>query len=188
MSPARSKDGGSDGGKTIAAVIDSDGWSGPTAATRSGELEPFSPNDLSGRNNEPAVFEHAVFGYLFDHKGQLSIRAVLRARALRVDGLVELDDGRRIAVEVKYRLNWAKATQALRQIEWFHEHPDVGSVDGGLVFFEEFSGDWARPISKTAPNGQAGWRLFDEEAAPTKSNHGLSVRAIRLRGGADHLR
>jgi hypothetical protein len=160
LSLARSASGAHDSGPTIASVIDGDGWSGPIAVMREGKLEPFSPDGQSGRNSEPAVFEQAVFSYLFDHREVLGVRAVVRAKALRVDGLVELDDGRRIAIEVKYRLNWANATQALRQIEWFHNAPGCRLAKWRTRVFRRVLRRLGAPYLEDRPERSSGVAAF----------------------------
>jgi len=52
------------------------------------------------------------FNFLLANKVSLGIKAVLKFTALLLDGAVELVDGRRLAVEIKYRMNWEKACVA----------------------------------------------------------------------------
>jgi hypothetical protein len=88
-------------------------------------------------------YEADVFNFLLDNKGQLGVKTVMKFTALLVDGAVELIDGRRFIVDVKYRMNWEKACQAEWQFRHFMKRADAKpfSVDGGIVVFEEFSGD-----------------------------------------------
>jgi hypothetical protein len=51
------------------------------------------------------AFEIAVFNFLLAHKQPLGISAVWRCRNVRVDGLLDLDDGRRMALKIKYAMN-----------------------------------------------------------------------------------
>jgi hypothetical protein len=92
-----------------------------------------------------AVYEADVFNFLFANSAELGIDSVLRFRGLLADGALDLTNGNRIVVEIKYRMNWMKACQA----EWqfrrclFTAEAQTKPITGGLVFFEEFSGDWA---------------------------------------------
>src|SRR5689334_22613077 len=92
-----------------------------------------------------AKYEAKVFNFLFTNKESLGIKSVMKFTALLVDGAVELTDGKRLTVEIKFRMNWAKACQAEFQFRNFlKRHSASYPVSGGLVFFEEFSGDWSK--------------------------------------------
>jgi hypothetical protein len=69
------------------------------------------PIPAKGTETAPHAFEIAVFNFLLAQKQSLGISAVWRCRNVRVDGLLDLDDGRRIALEIKYAMNWEKACQ-----------------------------------------------------------------------------
>jgi hypothetical protein len=60
--------------------------------------------------------------------------------------LLDLDDGRRIALEIKYAMNWEKACQACAQFGWYRTRVEAKEkpLSSGLVVFETFTGDWAR--------------------------------------------
>src|SRR5262245_32651121 len=103
---------------------------------------PIQPNTKTPHGQ----YEADVFNYLLANKAPLGIKAVMKFTALLLDGAVELADGRRFTVEVKFRMNWEKACQAEWQFRNFVKRTDVTpfSLDGGIVIFEEFSGDWKR--------------------------------------------
>jgi hypothetical protein len=83
-------------------------------------------------------------------------------------------------VEIKYRMNWLKAGQAewefRRFIKRINRRPFP--VDGGIVFFEQFSGDWKR---------RAGRRFFENGWSHWYRGHaeveGLRVDLLRLHDG-----
>lgn len=126
-------------------------------------------------------YESEVFNFLFAHTAELGINDLWRCRSFRIDGLVELADGSRLALEIKYRMDWEKACQACHQISWFQNHPEAKTrpIDGGLVVFEEFARDWARRSpSRLLQNGWNYW-YTDHQTA-----EGLPVHLVRLRNGS----
>ncbi|HEY2909669.1 MAG TPA: hypothetical protein VGI99_05460, partial [Gemmataceae bacterium] len=98
----------------------------PTVVTLSTPVEP---------NTEKAhgQYEARVFNFLLANKESLGIKAVMKFTALLLDGAVELVDGRRLAVEIKYRMNWEKACVAGWQFRRFmkNAHDRPFPVDGG---------------------------------------------------------
>ena len=98
------------------------------------------------KKDAPARFERKVFRFLFANRKSLGIRTVLRFRNSLIDGALILASGRRVALEIKYRLNWAKACQTGWQFSRFLDTLGVKrhSYRRGLVIFDDFSGDWAR--------------------------------------------
>ena len=102
----------------------------------------------------PRQYEAAVFNFLLANKEVLGIKRVMRFKALLVDGAIELLDGKRLTLEIKFRMNWEKACQAECQFRSFLRDTDRRPfpVDSGIVIFEEFSGDW---------NGKAGCRFLE---------------------------
>jgi hypothetical protein len=123
-------------------------------------------------------YEAKVFNFLLakPNKEELGIKQVRKFTALLVDGAVEL----MLAVEIKLCMNWLKACQAEWQFRGFLKRIDRRPfpVDGGIVFFEEFSGDWKR---------QAGGRLFENGWSHWYRGHseveGFRLDLLRLRGG-----
>jgi len=109
----------------------------------------------------PVRFECEVFNFLFANKDSLGIDTVFRFKSLFVDGAILLVDGRRLAVEIKLRMNWSKALQAESEFRRFlltseaKAHP----VKGAVIFFEEFQGDgWHRRAkSRFLENGWNHW-------------------------------
>jgi hypothetical protein len=72
-----------------------------------------SPLDLPASAKPARKYECEVFKYLLENKVALGIKTVFRFENLRVDGAILLADGKtRLAVEIKYRMNWTKACQA----------------------------------------------------------------------------
>jgi hypothetical protein len=126
-----------------------------------------------------ARYEAQVFNFLLDHKVELGITEVVKFKGLLVDGAIELAAGRRLAIEVKFRMNWAKASQAGWQFSNFlaMDEPAAADISGGIVFFEEFSGDWARtPKATDVENGWIYWYTGHSKI------EGKRVDLLRLRG------
>ncbi len=145
----------------------------PRIATLSAPIEP---------NTQKAhgQYEADVFNFLLANKEPLGIKAVMKFTALLVDGAIELIDGRRLTVEVKYRMNWEKACQSEWQFRTFMKRTDVRPfpVDGGVVVFEEFSGDWVRQAARRLlENGWSQWYRGHAEV------DGVRVDLLRLRDG-----
>ena len=125
----------------------------PTVVTLSAPIQP---------NTEKAhgQYEAGVFNFLLTNMEPLGIKAVMKFTALLVDGAVELFDGRRFTVEVKFRMNWEKACQAEWQFRNFMKRTEVRPfpVAGGIVVFEDFSGDWTRQAAcRLLENGWSHW-------------------------------
>ena len=117
---------------------------------------PIDPNTEKAHGQ----YEADVFNFLLANKEPLGIKAVMKFTALLVDGAVELIDGSRLTVEVKFRMNWEKACQAEWQFRTFMKRTDVRPfpVDGGIVVFEEFSGDRIRQgARRLLENGWSHW-------------------------------
>jgi hypothetical protein len=133
-----------------------------------------------GTETPPNAFHIAVFNFLVEHKRALAISAVWQCRNVRIDGLLDLDDGRRIALEIKYRMNWQKACQACAQFGWYRTYVEAKEkpLSSGLVVFETFTGDWSRK----KPNSllENGWNFFYTDHREVE---GLRVHLVRLRDG-----
>ncbi len=102
-----------------------------------------------------------------------------KCRNIRIDGLLDLADGGRIGLEIKYRMNWEKACQAGHRFCWYRRHNESKArpIDAGIVVFEEFSGDWARrKKSWLVENGWSFWYMDHQDV------EGLRVDLVRLRG------
>jgi hypothetical protein len=145
----------------------------PTTVTLSGPIQP---------NTEKAhgQYEADVFNFLLANKEPLGIRVVMKFTALLLDGAVELIDGRRVTVEVKFRMNWEKACQAEWQFRNFLKRTDARPfpVAGGIVVFEEFSGDWTRQAAcRLLENGWSHWYRGHAEV------DGFRLDLLRLRAG-----
>jgi len=125
----------------------------PKFVTLSSPIEPST-------EREHGKYEADVFNFLVANRGPLGIKAVMKFTALMVDGAVELIDGRRFTVEIKFQMGWLKACQAEWQFRTFMKRREKRPfpVDGGIVVFEEFSGDWARrPARRLLENGWNRW-------------------------------
>jgi hypothetical protein len=109
----------------------------------------------------PLNFESTVFKYLLENKDALGIQQVFKFKNLKVDGAILLDDGRRLTVEMKYRMNWGKALEAVSEFRLFLLTPEAEAhpVSGGVVFFEEFEGaGWhKKPKCRVLENGWNYW-------------------------------
>jgi hypothetical protein len=128
----------------------------------------------------PRAYEDEVFNFLLGNAEALGIASVLHFKSLLVDGAVEFADGRRLAVEIKYRMNWKKACQAEWQFRNFLKRPEAaqGPVVGGVVFFHAFNDDWVRkPASRTLENG---WNYWYEGHCEVE---GLPLHLVRLSDG-----
>ena len=125
-----------------------------------------------------------MFNFLLRNKDALGIQSVLRFKNLAVDGESILTNGRRLVIEAKYRMNWLKACQAEWEFRRFLTKPEAkdNPVDGALVFFEEFSGDWGRK-SKKAKNlwGWEAWYLFHWDSVDGKRMDLLMLSESGLR-------
>ena len=133
-----------------------------------------------GSERMPAAYEIDVFNFLLAHKESLGISELSRFRALLVDGELRLSDGRRLALEIKYRMNWTKACQAGWQFSQFLKTREAKErpVDGGLVFFEEFSGDWASKSRNRLL--EVGWSRWYGGHSQVER---LRIDLLRLRNG-----
>jgi len=103
-------------------------------------------------------FERKVFNYLLKNKDTLGISKVYRLRSSGADGLLELDSGETVLLEIKYALGWAKCCQSRIQFQRFlteklYGRFSVRKPESGLIVFNRFSGDWAK----------RGWDYFYEE-------------------------
>jgi hypothetical protein len=148
----------------------------PTIDTLPPHIQPATekPHDL---------YEAKALNFLWDNRNQFGIKAVMRFSALLVDGAVELTDGRRLTVEVKFRMNWEKACQAEWQFRNFMRRTDVRPfpVDGGLVIFEQFSGDWDKQAAcRRLENGWSTWYRSHAEV------DALRLDLLQFRDGKIH--
>jgi hypothetical protein len=105
-------------------------------------------------------FEVEAFNYLYKHKASLGIKTLYRFTNLLIDGVMLLDDGRLVALEIKYALNWFKDCNARVEFARFFEEKKYNDAhlkrpENALIIFDHFSGDWERQ--------QSGWRKFYEE-------------------------
>lgn len=109
----------------------------------------------------PRKYECEVFNFLLKNRDTLGIESVFTFKSLFVDGAILLVDGRRLAVEIKLRMNWTKALQAESEFKRFllTTEAKTNPVNGVIVFFEQFQGDgWHRKAkSRFLENGWNHW-------------------------------
>jgi hypothetical protein len=106
-----------------------------------------SPLICQTRAKPSRKYECEVFNYMLDKKHELGINTIYTFKNLGVDGAVLLVDGRRVAVEIKMRMNWKKALESQAEIRRFlmSSHAQTHPVKNAIVFFEQFQGgDWPR--------------------------------------------
>ncbi|MGC2195413.1 MAG: hypothetical protein WA628_12120 [Terriglobales bacterium] len=133
---------------TIAALVDRKRSFAPRPTRSPALREIDTMPQLSALMTGPALFERRVFQVLVKGRQALGIKTVLAAKNMLIDGGLVLRDGRFVAIEMKYRMNWLKVCQAGWQFERFLASPEGRNraPRDGIVFFDEFSGDWARAI------------------------------------------
>jgi hypothetical protein len=121
-----------------------------------------------------------VFNFLLSSKDALAIEAVIEFANLRVDGAIVLKDGRRLAIEIKYRMNWKKALEAGYEFRRFLLSLEArcNPVQGAIVFFEEFDGSgWDKqPRCRLLENGWNEWYRSHSRL------EGYQIDLLRLRG------
>ena len=120
----------------------------------------FSPI-AANKAAKPAMYEAEVFNFLLRFKGTLGVQTVMRFTNLSVDGAIDLFDGKRLVIKMKHRMNWMNACEAESEFRQFLGNTDKAKpnpVRGVIVFFEEFSGDWAKQDkSRSHVNGWDYW-------------------------------
>jgi hypothetical protein len=165
---------------TIASIINTPIPPSLVARSPARLIELTSP-PISGRTAIPDVFECTVLTFLFEHRQTLGIARLFHAKNLLVDGGLTLADGRFLAVEIKYRMNWLKACQTGWQLGQFTRMPEAGRYRpvGGVVFFEEFSGVWARRRGEM----ERGWLNWYADHAVLPGDDTFRVDLVRFRQG-----
>ena len=130
---------------TIASIIDFKPEFKEKLDVKTTLCTPVDSIPLLDRKNPAKGYEDDVLRYLIDKKVELGIEQVYRYANSSLDGRVKLKDGRLIDIEVKYRMDWLKACQASWQFNHLmkERNDKFGAATNGIIFFEEFSGDWA---------------------------------------------
>jgi hypothetical protein len=149
-----------------------------------------SPIPRGNKTARHAVYEVEVFNFLLRNRGVLGIESVMKFTNLRVDGEIVLSGGKRLVIEVKLRMNWLKACQSVWQFRQFlkmTKEAMTNPVDGAIVFFEEFSGDWNKKKNRKAENvwGWEAWYLDYQDAVPGKRMDLVMLRNGKLQGYPD---
>lgn len=137
------------------------------------EITDELPPRLSG--GADLEFEVTVFNYLLNNKRELGISNVYRLKAACADGLLRLDTGEMVLLEIKYALGWEKSCQARIQFERFineviyfdrfaskctHAELKAYIPRNGIIVFHHFSSDWNKPRKDRE---ECGWVYFYEE-------------------------
>ncbi len=131
------------------------------------------PTCLENTSRMPSIF-------CCCNKDALGIQTVFKFENLFIDGAILLADGKtRLAVEIKYRMNWTRACQAGWQIKQFltrTKEAKTHPVKGAVVFFDEFQGDgWQRRAKcRHLQDGWNHWYLYHSKI------EGLRVDLFRI--------
>lgn len=149
-----------------------------------GRMVELTSPPASARTKPTAAFEDHVLTYLIKHRQTLGIARVFKGEKLRVDGGLALDDGRFLAVEIKYRMGSLQACRAGWQVGAFTRRREARQYCpvGGIVFFEEFSGDWARTIKRLG-GVERGWAYWYDDHAVLPGHKTFRLDLIRFREG-----
>jgi hypothetical protein len=134
-------------------------------ASHEPSIEVLTGPILSAGTDRPATYEDDVFNFLLVNRNALGINSVARFKNLLLDGEIVLADHRRFVIEVKLRMNWLKACQAEWQFRQFlkrRRYEGTTPLSGGIVFFESFTSDWARPVHGVI-RGWKHWALQHSE-------------------------
>ena len=154
----------------------------PFARRAEEEIAVIGPISGGKRTARHSTYEIEVFNFLYGNKDSLGIRSVSRFKNRLVDGQIVLEDGRRLVIELKLRMNWLKACQSEWQFRHFLKRFDSGKPSpptGAIIFFEEFSGDWARArANRRNLFGWEVWYLYYRD-----SIDGKPMDLVRLRDG-----
>ena len=63
------------------------------------------------KKDKDLIYEDRVFDTLWQQKDDLDLTRVWRLQSSVIDGALETQAGKMVAIEVKYRMNWMKACQ-----------------------------------------------------------------------------
>lgn len=120
---------------------------------------------------ETTKFEKEVFVHLFDNARALGIDKIYDLNMVRVDGLLKLDSGKVVLVEMKYALNWKTSCNARVEFQLFFEGTYHGKPfreyipeklpEAALIIFNKFSSDWNE--TRECWERIDGWNFFYEE-------------------------
>lgn len=108
--------------------------------------------------SELDLFDSKVFNYLHRNKKELGVEKLYALKYVPVDGLLILDDGRTVVLEIKHALNWFTSCNARVEIARFlveKRLPNFTQPERALIIFEHFSAPWKRK--------KIGWGYFYEE-------------------------
>jgi len=130
------------------------------------------------------VFEKTVFNYIHKNKLTLGVGNIYQLHASRADGLLKLDTGQMVLLEIKYALGWVKSCQARIQFEGFlklniYNKINIDRPANALIIFHHFSGDWARTGKS---NRQIGWENFYLEQNDLKCDLNIHIAQLTDEG------
>ena len=122
---------------------------GPIKSKEPKSIEIKVPLCLDHLRSKPIKFERKVFNYLFENRDKLGISRIFQLKNSRADGLLELNSGEMVLLEIKYALGWAKCCQARIQFQWFligkvYERLSIEKPRNSLIVFHHFGADWAK--------------------------------------------
>ncbi len=166
--------------KTISALISRQIMPEQFGSLKYKKEEVKLPYTINGAN-KAKNYEKEVFNLLLKNKSKLGIKKIIRYENFVIDGVIVLVDDRQVAIEIKFRMNWLKACQTVWQFNtYLREAGEVNEapVSGAIVFFDDFSGDWARrPQSRTNLNG---WNHWYTKAMGYSEIQGLRADLIQI--------
>jgi len=171
--------------KTISELISQEITPTDKNRKKQGEVPP--PWKATRRTAE-SEYEATVFNFLLDKKGELGIESVTKFKNRLVDGQVILSNRKLLVVEVKFRMNWERACQAEWQFRQYLKRiaTDPSRVDGAIVIFQEFSGDWKKATaSRKNAWGWEAWYLYHHDVEG-KPMHLLMFSDGEFQGYPDH--
>jgi hypothetical protein len=107
-------------------------------------IEPLPP---PASNRKDLCYEKEVFNYMLKHKCGLGISNIYRLKNARADGLLRLDNGKIVLLEIKYALNCNKGSVARISFQRFmiqriYEKLSIDRPENALIVFHQFSNLW----------------------------------------------
>lgn len=127
---------------------------------------------VDGKVKRRQAFEEEVFSYLYVLETHRKLKAVYPFENMCVDGAIKLTNDKAIILEIKHSLGWLRACNARVQIQrlrkdvnmWNYFTSKVAkNIDGALIVFKEFSGDWKHSWLDGRSKFQKGWHQFYAE-------------------------
>ena len=142
--------------------------------------KPAQNKIYKGIKSTALVFQYSIWEYLNNNKSIYKISKVISLNAADVDGIVILENGATILIEVKYALNWFKCCNARTEIQLFLRKkkyleliPEYAMPSAGLIIFKEFSSDWKN--IRTKDQVERGWINFYDEQKYFNSDFKIDI-------------